>query len=406
MNRTTVDRERLGLNTELVTVNMGPQHPATHGVLRIVLTLDGEVVVSARPDVGYLHRGIEKICETMTLHQAIPYTDRMDYLAPVVNNLGLAMAVEKLVDFQITEKCRVMRVVCMELGRLSSHLLWLATAGLDIGAGTVYFYAFTGRERIMDLFERMSGARFTVSYGRIGGLARDWEAGIERDILKVLDLTKDAISEVDKLLTRNKIWCDRNQNVGPISAEDAIDLGLSGPNLRAAGVEWDIRKAYPYLGYDRYEFEIPVGEHGDCYDRYLVRMEEMRQSIRIVQQALEEYDPSGPLFPTDPASQKVFLPRKDRVLTKMEELIHQFIVATEGPKTERGKEIYFSIEATKGELGFYLVGSGTNVAHRCHFRSPSFVNLQALPVMVEGQMVADVIATIASLDPVLGEVDR
>ena len=402
----TVDRERLDLNTELVTVNMGPQHPATHGVLRVMVTLDGEIVVAARPDVGYLHRGIEKICETLTLHQAIPYTDRMDYLAPVVNNLGLAMAVEKLIEFQITEKCRVMRVICMELGRLSSHLLWLATVGLDLGAATVYFYAFTGRERIMDLFERMSGARFTVSYGRIGGLARDWEPGLEHDILKVLGPTRDAVEEVDKLLTRNVIWCQRNQEVGPISAEDAIDMGLSGPNLRAAGVEWDIRKAYPYLGYDRYDFEIPVGEHGDCYDRYLVRMEEMRQSIRIIEQALKEYDPRLPLFPEDRESQKVFLPHKDRVLTKMEELIHQFIVATEGPKTERGKEIYFSIEATKGELGFYLVGSGTNVAHRCHFRSPSFVNLQALPLMVEGQMVADVVATIASLDPVLGEVDR
>ena len=400
------ERDRLDLNTEIVTVNMGPQHPATHGVLRVVLKLDGEVVLEARPDVGYLHRGIEKICETMTLHQCIPYTDRMDYLAPVVNNLGLAMAVEKLIDFKITEKCRVMRVVCMELGRLSSHLLWLATTALDIGAATVYFYAFTEREKIYDLFERMSGARFTVSYGRIGGLARDWEPGLEKEILRVMDEVPKCIDECERLLTRNRIWIERNQDVGPISAEDAIDLGLTGPNLRAAGVEWDIRKAYPYLGYDRYDFEIPVGENGDCYDRYLVRMEEMRQSIRIVEQALKEYDPAQPLFPEDRESQKVFLPRKDRVLTKMEELIHQFIVATAGPKTPRGKEIYFAIEATKGELGFYLVGSGTNVAHRCHFRSPSFINLQSLPVMVKGQMVADVIATIASLDPVLGEVDR
>jgi NADH-quinone oxidoreductase subunit D len=240
----------------------------------------------------------------------------------------------------------------------------------------------------------------------VGGLSRDWDRGLEREILAEMDPARKAVDEIDRLLTRNKIWIDRNQDVGAISAEDAISLGLSGPPLRAAGVEWDIRKAYPYLGYERYDFEIPVGEHGDCYDRYLVRMEEMRQSIRIIEQALKEYDPSGPLFPTDPLAQKDFLPPKARVLTKMEELIHQFIVATEGPKTERGKEIYFSIEATKGELGFYLVGSGTNVAHRCHFRSPSFVNLQSLPLMVEGQMVADVVATIASLDPVLGEVDR
>lgn len=404
VNRAEV--ERLDLNTEIVTVNMGPQHPATHGVLRIVLTLDGEVVMSAQPQVGYLHRGIEKICETLTLHQAIPYTDRMDYLSPISNNIGLAGAVEKLIQFQITEKCRVMRVVCCEMARISSHILWLATTALDIGAATVYFYAFTEREKYYDLFEKMTGARFTVSYGRIGGLARDWEPGLAEDILRVVRETPKAIKECENLLSRNRIWIERNQDVGPISADDAVDLGLSGPNLRASGVEWDIRKAYPYFGYDHYDFEIPVGEHGDCYDRYLVRMEEIRQSVKIIEQALKEYDSSLPLFPQDEQSSKIFLPPKERVLTKMEELIHQFIVATEGPKTPLGKEIYFAIEAPKGELGFYLVGSGTNVAHRCHFRSPSFVSLQGLPIMVKGQMIADVIATVASLDPVLGEVDR
>ncbi len=403
---TEMNRERLDLNTDVITVNMGPQHPSTHGVLRVVLKLDGEVVLSAVPDVGYLHRGIEKIAENKTLHQVIPYTDRMDYLSPMSNNIGLAMAVEKLIGFQITERCRVMRVICMELARLSSHLLWLATDALDVGAGTVYFYAFTEREKIYDLFERMSGARFTVSYGRIGGLARDWPEGLEREIETYVAQAHKTIDECDKLLTRNKIWIDRNQDVGVISAEKAIDMGLSGPPLRACGVEWDLRKAYPYLGYERYDFEIPVGEHGDCYDRYLVRMEEMRQSIRIVQQALKEMDRSIPLFPEDPESRKVFLPPKDRVLTKMEELIHQFIVATEGPKTPKGKEIYFAIEAPKGELGFYLVGSGTNVAHRCHFRAPSYINLQALPILLKGAMVADCVATIASLDPVMGECDR
>ena len=353
---TEVRRERLDLNTEVVTVNMGPQHPATHGVLRVVLTLDGEMVLEASPDVGYLHRGIEKIAENKTLHQVIPYTDRMDYLSPISNNIGLALAVEKLIGFETTEKCRVMRVVCCEMARISSHLLWLATAALDIGAATVYFYGFTEREKYYDLFERMTGARFTVSYGRIGGLARDWEKGIEKDILAVVRGTPKCLDECEKLLTRNRIWIDRNQNVGVISAEDAIDLGLSGPNLRGSGVEWDIRKAYPYLGYERYDFEVPVGEHGDCYDRYLVRLEEVRQSLRIIEQALAEYDPSAPLFPEDMQSQKVFLPPKDRVLEKMEELIYQFIVATEGPKTPKGKEIYFAIEAPKGELGFYLVG--------------------------------------------------
>jgi len=403
---TEVERRRLDLNTELVTVNMGPQHPATHGVLRVVLTLDGETVLAAEPHVGYLHRGIEKICETLTLHQAIPYTDRMDYLSPISNNIGLAAAVEKLIDFRTTERCDVMRVICCEMARISSHLLWLATTALDIGAATIYFYAFTEREKYYDLFERMTGARFTVSYGRIGGLARDWEPGLAEDILALAKGTPAAVDECERLLSRNRIWIERNQDVGPISAADAVDLGLTGPNLRACGVEWDIRKAYPYFGYDRYDFEIPTGEHGDCYDRYLVRLEEIRQSVRILEQAVAAYDPTSPLFPRDPGAQKVFLPPKDRVLTKMEELIHQFIVATEGPKTPKGKEIYFSIEAPKGELGFHLVGSGTNVAHRCHFRSPSFVNLQSLPVMVKGQMVADVIATIASLDPVLGEVDR
>ena len=404
MNR--VEVENLGLDTEVLTINMGPQHPSTHGVLRLIVKLDGERVIGIEPVVGYLHRGIEKIAENKTLHQVIPYTDRMDYLAPISNNIGLTLAVEKLIQFQITEKCRVMRVVCCELARLSSHFLWIATDALDIGAAGIYFYGFTARERIMDFFERMSGARFTTSYGRIGGLARDWEAGIETDILSEIPRALAAVDEIHRLLTRNKIWIDRNQGVGAISAKDAVDLGLTGPGLRAAGVEWDLRRAYPYLGYERYAFEIPVGEHGDCYDRYLVRMEEMRQSCSIIEQALKEYDPSMPLYPEDPQSQKVFLPPKDRVLTRMEELIHQFIVATEGPRTPRGKEIYFAMEAPKGELGFYLVGSGTSVAHRCHFRAPSFVNLQALPLMVRGQFMADIVATVASLDPVLGECDR
>ncbi len=400
------NRERLDLHTETVTVNMGPQHPATHGVLRVVLTLDGEVVLDARPEVGYLHRGIEKIAENKTLHQVIPYTDRLDYLSPVSNNIGFVLAVEKLIDFEITEKCRVMRVVCCELARISSHILWLATTALDIGAATVYFYCFTEREKIYDLFERMSGARFTVSYGRIGGLARDWKPGLEDEILAYADQVHTTMEECERLLTRNPIWIKRNQGVGSISAKDAIDLGLSGPNLRASGVEWDIRRAYPYLGYDRYDFEIPVGEHGDCFDRYLVRIEEVRQSVNIIRQALKDYKPEESLFPDDDEARKVFLPPKEKVLTKMEPLIYQFMVATEGPKTPKGKEIYLAIEAPKGELGFYLVGSGTNVAHRCHFRSPSFVSLQGLPTMVKGGMMADVIATVASLDPVLGEVDR
>lgn len=400
------ERSDLGLKTETMILNMGPQHPSTHGVLRLVLTLDGELVIDAVPHVGYLHRGIEKIAENKTLHQVIPYTDRMDYLSPISNNIGLCLAIEKLIGFKITEKCRIMRVVCCELARISSHLLWVATDALDVGAAGVYFYAFTEREKYYDIFEEMTGARFTVSYGRIGGLARDWEKGFYKKILNMISETPKTLDEIDKLLTRNKIWMDRNVDVGVISKEDAIDLSLSGPNLRASGVEWDIRKAYPYLGYERYKFEVPVGEHGDCYDRYLVRMEEMRQSIEIIKQALSEYDDDSNLWPEDDESKKVFYPPKEKVLTRMEELIHQFMVATEGPKTPRYEEIYFAIEAPKGELGFYIVGSGTNVAHRLHFRSPSFVNIQSLPVMLKGGMIADVVATVASLDPVLGECDR
>lgn len=396
----------LGLKTQTLTINMGPQHPATHGVLRLVLTLDGEVVVGTIPYVGYLHRGIEKIAENKTLHQVIPYTDRMDYLSPISNNIGLCLAVEKLIGFEITEKCRIMRVVASELARISSHLLWLATDALDIGAGTVYFYAFTEREKYYDLFEEMTGVRFTVSYGRIGGLARDWERGFYKKIIDVVQNTPKCLDEIERLLTRNRIWIERNQDVGVISKEDAIAMSLSGPNLRASGVEWDIRKAYPYLGYERYKFEIPVGENGDCYDRYLVRMEEMRQSVEIINQALKEFDENAPLWPSDNESQKVFYPPKEKVLTSMEELIHQFMVATEGPRTPKYEEIYFAIEAPKGELGFYIVGSGTNIAHRLHFRSPSFVNIQSLPLMLKGNMVADVVATVASLDPVLGECDR
>lgn len=396
----------LGLKTQTLTLNMGPQHPSTHGVLRIVLTLDGEVVVGGIPYIGFLHRGIEKIAENKTLHQVIPYTDRMDYLSPISNNIGLCLAVEKLINFQITEKCRIMRLISCELARISSHLIWIATHGLDVGAGAIYFYAFTEREKYLDIFDEMTGVRFTVSYGRIGGLARDWEKGFHKKILDLIENTPKCIDEIERLLTRNRIWIERNEGVGVISREEAINISLCGPNLRASGVEWDIRKSYPYLGYEKYKFEIPVGENGDAYDRYLVRMEEMRQSLEIIKQAIKEYDENAPLWPEDIESQKSFYPPKEKVLTSMEELIHQFMVATEGPKTPKYEEIYFAIEAPKGELGFYIVGSGTNVAHRLHFRSPTFANLQGLPVMLKGGMVADVVATVASLDPVMGDADR
>ena len=390
-----------GLHGERMVLNMGPSHPSTHGVLRLLLELDGEVVTKVEPDIGYLHRGDEKIAENMTYTQFIPYTDRLDYLAPLANNVAYALAVEKLLGVTLPPRGQAIRVICCELARISSHLLGIGAYGIDLGAFTVFLYTFTQREKIYDLCETLTGARFTTSYTRIGGLANDLPPEFEPMLRAFLAQFPAALAEVDQLLTRNKIFLNRTRGIGVLPRAEAIDLGLTGPNLRASGVEWDLRKAHPYCGYEQYDFEVPVGTVGDCYDRYLVRMEEMRQSVRILQQAIDRL-PAGPVDVDDP---KIVLPKKQKVLTKMEELIHQFIHVTTGVNAPPG-EVYFSAENPKGELGFLIVSKGGGTPHRLKIRSPSFVNLQAVPRLAEGHMVSDLVAILASLDFVMGECDR
>jgi NADH-quinone oxidoreductase subunit D len=386
---------------EIVTINMGPSHPATHGVLRLVLKLDGERVVSAVPHIGYLHRGMEKIAENRTYLQFIPYTDRMDYLSPLAANVGFALAVEELLGVRVPPRCEVIRVMCCELARIGSHLLWLGTHALDLGAATVFFHTFKDREWHYDLVQDLTGARLTTSFTRIGGVAYDVTRDWLRKLREFADAMPGRVDEYESLLTNNTIWLKRTQGVGRISAADAIDYGMTGPNLRASGVEHDLRRARPYSGYDSYQFEIPTGSEGDIYDRYLVRLEEMRQSVRILDQAIRNI-PEGPVSVDDP---KIFLPPKRRVMTGMEELIHQFMLVTEGFDCPSG-EVYHATEVPKGELGFYIISTGERSPYRLRIRSPSFNNLAALPQLVEGGLVADVIANIASLDPVMGEVDR
>jgi len=393
--------ETIEPGTELLTVNMGPSHPSTHGVLRLILTLDGERVVKAEPVMGYLHRGMEKISENKTYTQFIPYTDRLDYLAPLSNNVAFALAVEKLVGVTVPPRCQFIRVLVCEMSRISAHLLWLGTHAVDLGAITVFMYTFREREVLYDFFEALTGTRLTTSYTRIGGLTRDLPAGFLDGVGKWLDRFSGELDEYEKLLTKNKIWVERTQGVGVLKAADAIDLGVSGPNLRASGNEWDLRKTRPYSGYEQFEFDIPIGTTGDVYDRYLVRIEEMRQSVKILKQVVKGM-PGGPINVDDP---KLVLPPKEQVLTKMEQLIHQFIIVTEGFDAPKG-EVYHAIEAPKGELGFYIVSDGGPSPHRMKIRSPSFVNLQALPGICVGALISDVVAIIASLDPVMGEVDR
>jgi len=386
---------------EKMILNMGPSHPATHGVLRLVLELDGEVVTRVDPDVGFLHRGDEKIAENMHYNQFVPYTDRLDYLAPLANNVAYACAVEKLMGWELPPRGKAIRVLAAELARISSHLLGVGVYGMDVGAMTVFLYTFNEREKIYNFCEQMTGARFTTSYTRVGGQIRDLPDGFVEDVRTFLDECNQTIDDVDRLLTRNRIFIDRTRDIGLISTEDAISYGLTGPNLRASGVERDLRKDRPYLDYERYEFDVPVGEHGDCYDRYLVRMEEMRQSVRIIRQVLDHL-PDGPVNVTD---HKSFLPEKEKVLMKMEELIHHFIISTQGIAAPEG-EVYFGHENPKGELGFYINSRGGGVPHRLKIRSPSFCNLSILPKLLPGHMVSDITAILGSLDFVMGECDR
>jgi NADH-quinone oxidoreductase subunit D len=386
---------------ETLTINMGPSHPSTHGVLRIVLELDGEIITKADADIGYLHRGDEKIAENMQYNQFVPYTDRLDYLAPLANNVAYALAVEKLMGWELPPRGQAIRVVCCELARISSHLLGIGAYAMDIGAMTVFLYTFKHREVVYNLTEQLTGARFTTSYTRIGGMTRDIPPGFAQQVRAFIDGLLPSLDEVDNLLTRNPIWLDRTKNVGVISGEDAIAYGLTGPNLRGSGVDYDLRKAHPYLGYEQYEFDVPVGSVGDCYDRYLVRMAEMRQSARILIQALDKM-PSGPIHVDDP---KNILPPKTDVMTKMEELIHQFIITTQGIDAPAG-EVYFGAENPKGELGFYIHSKGGGVPYRLKIRAPSFANLSIVPSLLTGHYVSDVPAILGSIDFVMGECDR
>ena len=386
---------------EKLILNMGPSHPATHGVLRIVLEMDGEVITKAVPDVGYLHRGDEKIAENMQYNQFIPYTDRLDYLAPLSNNVAYALAVEKLMGWELPPRGKAIRVICCELARISAHLLGLGAFAMDTGAMSVFLYTFTEREKIYNLIETLTGARFTTSYTRIGGQIRDLPEGYGAQILKFVDGFLPVMDELDKLLQRNPIFMNRTRDLGVISREQAITYALTGPNLRGSGVEYDVRKANPYLDYERYDFDIPAGTVGDCYDRYMTRGLEMRESAKILRQAVEKL-PDGPINVEDG---KNFLPPKERVMKKMEELIHQFMIVTEGIKAPPG-EVYFGAENPKGELGFYIRSRGGGVPHRLKIRAPSFVNLSILPDLLPGHLMSDVVAILGSLDFVMGECDR
>jgi NADH-quinone oxidoreductase subunit D len=407
---TTAADELQDMKGEKMVLNMGPSHPSTHGVLRILLEMDGEIITKAMPDVGYLHRGDEKIAENMTYTQFIPYTDRLDYLAPLANNVAYALAVEKLmgIDRQLPPRCQYIRVICCELARISAHLLGLGAFAMDVGALTVFMHTFTEREKIYNLCESLTGARFTTSYTRIGGLARDLPPGWAQQCRNFVNEVVTNFNESEKLLTRNRIFVDRTRNVGIIPKEMAIDYGLSGPNLRGSGVDYDLRKAAPYLVYDQLQFEVPIGSVGDCYDRYLVRMEEMRQSVRLVHQCLDKL-PGGadnPLGePINIPDGKTVLPSKNKVMTSMEELIHQFIIVTQGVNAPPG-EIYFGAENPKGELGFYINSKGGGTPNRLKIRAPSFVNLSILPAILPGHMMSDVVSILGSIDFVMGECDR
>jgi NADH-quinone oxidoreductase subunit D len=388
--------------TEKMSLSMGPSHPSTHGVLRLQMELDGEVVTKAEPVIGYLHRGDEKIAENMTYNQFVPYTDRLDYLAPLANNMAYAIAVERLAKLEVPARCQAIRVITAELARVSAHLLGLGAYAIDVGAWTVFLYSFTEREKLYRLFEKLTGARFTTSYTRIGGLMRDVPPGWTEEVSAFCTQFLPLLEEMLQLLTRNKIFLDRSVGIGVISKEDAIAYGLTGPNLRGSGVPLDLRKDKPYSGYEQYDFDVAIGTTGDCYDRYLVRAEEMRQSCRIIQQAIAKF-PGGPWFAAD--ARKIFAPPKDKILTSMEELIQNFMIVTEGPQMPAG-EVYFEAENPKGTLGFFIVSKGGGVPWRLKIRAPSFCNLSILPKVCVGNMVSDVVSILGSLDFVMGECDR
>lgn len=389
------------LSGETMLLNMGPQHPSTHGVLRLLLELDGERVVSCVPDIGYLHTGIEKTCEDKTYTKVIPLTDRMDYLSPMSNNLGYVMAVEKLMDVDAPLRAQVIRVILCELQRIASHLVWLGTHALDLAAMSVFLYCMREREAILDIFEMVSGQRMMASYFRVGGLWRDVPPGFEEAVRQFLNLMPARVDQYEALLRNNPLWISRTRGIGVVSAQDALAMGMTGPSLRGSGVNWDIRKAQPYSSYDQFEFDVPLGEHGDVYDRYLCRMLEFRESLKIVDQALKKL-PKGP-FITD--NRKVAPPPKEELAWSMESLIHHFKLWTEGFSPPPG-EVYVSVESPRGEFGTYINSDGSPKPRRVHFRAPSFANLSAMPLFSKGALVADLVAIIGSIDIVLGDIDR
>jgi NADH-quinone oxidoreductase subunit D len=382
-------------------LNMGPQHPSTHGVLRLLLEIDGEAVVRMVPDIGFLHTGIEKTCEAKFYQQVVPLTDRIDYLCPMVNNLCYVLAVEKLLELEIPPRAQWIRVMLAELQRISSHLVWLGTHAMDIGAMSVFLYCFREREELLKIYEMVSGQRMMTSYFRIGGLALDPPLGFFDSVKKFLDIFPEKVDEYEDLLTGNRIFIDRLKSVAHITAEDALAIGLTGPSLRASGVDWDIRRDMPYCSYEKFKFKVPVSKDGDVWARYVCRVAELRESREIAKQALEGL-PEGP---TKAEAPKVVLPDREKMKTQMEALIYHFKIVTEGFTVPAG-EVYQAIESPRGEMGYYVVSDGTAKPMRVHMRSPSFVNLQALPAMCEGRLIADVVAAIGSIDIVLGEIDR
>jgi NADH-quinone oxidoreductase subunit D len=384
-----------------LVLNMGPQHPATHGVLRLVLEIDGETVVRLYPEIGYLHTGIEKTCEAKFYHQVVPLTDRIDYLAPMINNLCYALAVEKLLDLEIPPKAQWMRVMLAELTRLNSHLIWLGTHAMDIGALTVFLYTFREREEILRLFEAISGQRMMTSYIRIGGLALEEPLDFLARVQAFIKTLPEKIDEYENLLTANPIFIHRLKGVGHLSAEDAVALGVTGPVARASGIDFDVRRDMPYSGYENFHFRVPTSPDCDVWARYLLRLAEMRESIKIVQQALDGM-PEGPIKANAP---KIVLPDREKMKTQMEALIHHFKIVTEGFAVPAG-EVYQSVESGHGLVGYYIVSDGTAKPYRVHMRYPSFASLQALETMCKGRLIADVVAVIGSIDIVLGEIDR
>ena len=389
---------------QTMVLNMGPQHPSTHGVLRLVLEVDGETVISLAPDIGYLHTGIEKTCEAKFYSQVTPLTDRIDYLAPMANNLAYALAVEKLLGLEIPERAQVIRVLFQELMRLNSHLVWLGTHALDLGALTIFLYCFREREQLMRIFEAVSGQRMMTSYIRIGGLSLELPLGLTDSIQTFLNDFPSKIAEYENLLTGNPIWMGRLKGVGYLSPEDAIALGVTGPCLRASGVDFDLRRDMPYSGYENYTFKVPVSTEGDVWARYVLRLQEMYESVSICQQALNKLPALGgqPIVADSP---KVILPSREQMKTQMESMIHHFKIVTEGFAVPAG-EATSSIEAPHGMMNYYVVSDGTAKPYRCHMRNADFANLQALETMCKGRLLADVVAVIGSLDIVLGAIDR